>query len=363
MQGQDTCSLPDHIPPEVRPQLLALCADSPPTRGAFPIDELFIRHWCESLEDGNPLYNDEAFARAQGYRGLVVPPVSIFPATRFPFRWPWPPREGYRQLLLFEVKRLLGLPVALATESEFEFYTPVQIGDRLSISERLVSISPWKTTRLGEGCFITYANSYWNERDEKVAEQRISLFMYGRVTENADSLTTPLGYSNAIEEAIEGARTGYQPTPANMLFWEDVSEGDELPSIRMPINQTRCVFMASATRDFSPQHSNPDYAKNRAGTRDVVVNTQFNMGMVSRLATDWAGPAAQVRRVKIKMNESLGPGEEMIVAGRVARKYIQDGEHRVDIDVTISSETRTATPSEATLALPSRDEKTGDAAP
>jgi acyl dehydratase len=83
---------------------------------------------------------------------------------------------------------------------------------------------------------------------------------------------------------------------------------------------TRCVFMASATRDFSPQHSNPDYARNRSGTRDVFVNTQFNMGMVSRLATDWAGPSAIVRRVKIKMKENVCAGDDMIVTGPCAEE-------------------------------------------
>ena len=130
--------------------------------------------------------------------------------------------------------------------------------------------------------------------------------------------------------------------------------GDELPSITMPINMTRCVFMASATRDFSPQHSNPEYAKKRSKTRDVFVNTQFNMGMVSRLATDWAGPSATVRRVKIRMKENVCAGDDMIVTGRVLAKYVKDGEHRVDIDVMISNQARPATPCEATVALPTR---------
>jgi hypothetical protein len=45
-------------------------------------------------------------------------------------------------------------------------------------------------------------------------------------------LESEMGYSNAIEEAIEGAKTSYQPAIAAGLHWEDVNEGDELPSIR-----------------------------------------------------------------------------------------------------------------------------------
>ena len=354
MNSESQCQVPDYVSAQVREKLLALTEDSDRVPAPFPIDELFIRHWCETLEDGNPLYIDEEFARGKGYHGLVVPPIAIFPASRFPFRWPWPPKGGYQRIVLYEVKRLLELPVAIATDSEIEFFKAVEIGERLSLSDRLVTLSPWKTTRLGDGHFITYATSYWNERGDKVAEQRISLFMYGRGLGGQELLESEMGYSNAIEEAIEGAKTRYQPAIAEGIHWEDVNEGDELPPIRMPINMTRCVFMASATRDFSPQHSNPEYARNRSGTRDVFVNTQFNMGMVSRLVTDWAGPSATVRRVKIRMRENVCAGDDMIVTGRVLRKYLQDGEHRVDIDVMISNQERPATPCQATVALPSR---------
>lgn len=346
--------IPDYVSADTREKLLALTKDSARVPGPFPIDEFFIRHWCETLEDGNPLYIDDEFARKRGYRGLVVPPIAIFGAARFPFRWPWPPEGGYRPIVLYVVKRLLELPVAIATASEMEFFLPVQIGERVSLSDRLVNLSPWKVTRLGEGHFITYATSYWSEAGQKVAEQRVSLFMYGRGQGGQELLDAQMGYSNAIEEAIEGEKTGYQPEVADGLFWEDVHVGDELPAIRMPINMTRCVFMASATRDFSPQHSNPDYARNRSGTRDVFVNTQFNMGMVSRLATDWAGSSAIVRRVKIRMKENVCAGDDMIVTGRVTRKFVDKGEHRVDIDVMISNQERPATPCEATVALPSR---------
>ena len=182
----------------------------------------------------------------------------------------------------------------------------------------------------------------------------MTCFAYGRGTGGEQILNLKGGYSNSIEEAIDGEKTGYQPPARKQLFWEDVKEGDELPSIRMPINMTRCVYFASATRDFAPQHSNPEYAKTRSKTRDAFVNTQVNLGMVSRLATDWAGPTATVRRLKLKMKDNVCRGDDMIITGRVLKKYEKDGEHRVDIDVLISNQEQPTTPCEATVALPSR---------
>ncbi len=356
MSAESTAfTLPSDLPEDVKQQLLALGCESALEPAPFPIDELFIRHWCETMQDGNPLYLDEDFARANGLKGLMLPPAAVYSVSAMPFRWPWPPPSGAQPMLHFQLKEILDLPVALATDSETEFFLPVQVGDRIAMGSRLVSVSPWKKTRLGEGRFFVYAHSFRNDQQEKVAEQRFTIFAYGS---GGTKPSLPKGgYSNAIEEMLEGDKTSYQPAVAEGLFWKDISEGDTLPEIHMPITTTRCVMMASATRDFSPQHSNSEYAKERSGTRDVFVNTQFNMGMASRLVTDWAGPAAIVRRVKITMRKNVCAGDSMIVTGCVTRKYVQDSEHRVDIEVMIANQEEPTTPCEVTVALPSRKEQ------
>lgn len=350
----EAISLPDGLSEEIKRELMALTRETQPEPLPFPVNEQFIRHWCETLEDGNPLYIDEEYARERGLNGLMMPPLSILPMAQ-QIRWPWPPKLEPSEHILFRLKRILDLPIGIATECELEFFAPVQVGDSLTKSCHLTDFSPWKQTRLGEGHFITWADTYRNQHNDKVAEQRMTVFAYGRSAGGAQETKLAGGFSNSIEEAIEGARTGYKAVQPKEVFWEDVREGDELPSIRMPINMTRLVYLASATRDFSPQHSNPEYAKTRSKTRDAFVNTQFNMGMASRLATDWAGPSATVRRVKIKMKENVCRGDDMIVTGRVSRKYLKDGEHLVDIDILISNQERPCSPCQASIALPTRN--------
>jgi len=349
----ETLNLPDGLSEDVKRELLALANETQPEPLPFPVNEQFIRHWCETLEDGNPLYIDEEYARQQGLDGLMMPPLSILPMAQ-QIRWPWPPKVELLEHILFRLKRILSLPIGIATDCELEFFEPMQVGDRITKSCRLTNFSQWKTTRLGSGHFITWADTYRNQNNEKVAQQRMTVFAYGTDDAPVEEVKLEGGFSNSIEEAIEGSKTGYQPPEPQGLFWEDVKEGDELPSIRMPMNMTRMVYLASATRDFSPQHSNPEYAKARSNTRDAFVNTQFNMGMVSRLATDWAGPSATVRCVKIKMKENVCRGDDMIVTGRVSRKYEQDGEHLVSIDVMISNQDSPCSPAEAIIVLPSR---------
>lgn len=347
--------VPEYLPEESKARLLALTEESPSDPAPLAVDEYLIRHWCETLEDGNPLYLDRDYARSRGFDDLVAPPGSVMTTFALPFRWPWPPaeREPARHIH-YDVKELLNLPVGIIQDITIETGVPLQIGDRVSVSQRLVSISPWKKTRVGEGHFWVMDRLYRNQNGELVLRERMTAFGYGRTETPVAEGGSGGGWSPAVEEVIDGARTGYRPVAARGLCYEDVAEGDVLPPLAMPITFTRCVYLASATRDFSPQHSNPTYARERSKTKDVFVNTPFNLGMISRFLTDWAGPTATVQRIRMAMRSNVCAGDDMILTGRVTKKYLVDGEPRVDVEVTISTQDGPVSPCEATVVLPSR---------
>ncbi len=357
--SEGTDFLPEGLAPDVKQKLVALAQESAAEPAPLEVNEYLIRHWCETLEDGNPLYLDPAYARSRGLRSVVAPIGSVMTTFAMPFRWPWPPseREPARHIH-YSIKEALGLPVGIITSLEIEAHTPLQLGDRVSVSQRLVSVSPWKKTRLGEGHFWTMDRLYRNQSGELVVRERMSAFGYGR-EEGGAGAAAPApqsrgGWSPAVEEVIEGDKTGYRPPAYRDRYWEDVAEGDELPRLIMPINFTRCVYLASATRDFSPQHSNREYAQQRSKTKDVFVNTPFNVGIVSRFLTDWAGPASTVRRMTVAMRGNVCAGDDMILTGKVTRKHADGGDHLVDLEVVIATQDGPVTPCTATLALPSR---------
>jgi acyl dehydratase len=347
--------VPEDLSADAKRELQALARESEPEPAAIEVNEYLIRHWCETLEDGNPLYLDDAYARARGFRGVVAPPGSVMTTFAMPLRWPWPPggREPAPHIH-YQVKELLNLPVGIITTIEVEVGVPLQLGDRVRVSQRLVSVSPWKKTRVGEGHFWTMDRLYRNQDGALVLRERMTAFGYGRQAATPGAAASKGGWSPAVEEVIRGAETGYRPAPARDRFWEDVTEGEELPRLVMPITTTRCVYLASATRDFSPQHSNREYAQERSKTKDVFVNTPFNLGMISRFCTDWAGPRSTVRRMQMAMRDNVCAGDDMILTGRVLRRYVEAGEHRVDLEIVIATQAGPVTPCGATLALPTR---------
>ena len=140
--------VPEYLPDAIKERLIALTRESESEPAPLAVDEYLIRHWCETLEDGNPLYLDRDFARSRGFDDLVAPPGAVMTTFALPFRWPWPPaeREPARHIH-YDVKELLDLPVGIIQNIEIETGVPLQVGDRVSVSQRLVSISP-----AGRGC-------------------------------------------------------------------------------------------------------------------------------------------------------------------------------------------------------------------
>ncbi len=348
--------IPEYLSAEAQQRLRDLARESRPEAAPLEVNDYLIRHWCEMIEDGNPLYLDADYAKSRGFRSVVAPLGSVMTTFAMHFRWPWPPgdREPVRHIH-YDIKDALNLPVGIINQIEIENGVPLQVGDRVSVSQRLVSISPWKKARVGEGHFWVMDRLYRNQRGELIMRERMTAFGYGR-QEGAPPLVAggTGGWSPAVEEVIQGERTGYRPPAIHERFWEDVQEGEELPKLLMPITFTRCVYLASATRDFSPQHSNRDYAQQRSKTKDVFVNTPFSMGMVSRFLTDWAGPRSTVRRMNLTMRGNVCAGDDMILTGTVSKKHVDGGEPRVDVDIMISTQDGPVAPCKATLALPSR---------
>ena len=263
--------------------MIALTRESASEQAPLAVDEYLIRHWCETLEDGNPLYLDRDYARSRGFDHLVAPPGSVMTTFAMAFRWPWPPTEHEpARHIHYEIKELLDLPVGIINEIEIETGVPLQVGDRVSVSQRLVSISPWKKTRVGEGHFWTMDRLYRNQHEELVVRERMSAFGYGRTATPVAASGSGGGWSPAVEEMIAGERTGYRPPVPRELCYEDVTEGDELPPLVMPITFTRCHIWRRrrTTSRRSLSHSL------RALRKDVFVNTPSTRGLISRFLTD-----------------------------------------------------------------------------
>lgn len=76
--------------------------------------------------------------------------------------------------------------------------------------------------------------------------------------------------------------------------------GEQLPVLRIEATPTFVVSTALATRDFQDVHHDRDAAVAR-GSKDIFLNILTDTGLVQRYVTDWAGPAASVHGISIRL--------------------------------------------------------------
>lgn len=109
---------------------------------------------------------------------------------------------------------------------------------------------------------------------------------------------------------------------------ERAEPGDVLPELHIPLTRALIVATAMASRDYQDVHHDPGAAQER-GSQDVFMNILTTNGFVSRYVTDWAGPAAVVRSIDVRLGAPNYPGDTMVLSGSVGEV---DGS-RVRVDV------------------------------
>lgn len=139
------------------------------------------------------------------------------------------------------------------------------------------------------------------------------------------------------------------------LYWEDVQEGQELPtSYTMPITWTKLVHSVSGTRDFNPQHHDPDFCRENGYERPFIM-LNFYQGLLGRLISDWIGEEGFLSRFHMEMRKMNMLYDTMTMKGKVTRKYTEGSNHLVDADVWIENDKQgVTTPATCTVILPVR---------
>jgi acyl dehydratase len=139
-------------------------------------------------------------------------------------------------------------------------------------------------------------------------------------------------------------------------YWEDVHEGDELPTLEFPITIARLIIEAAANRDFWPLHHSSEFAR-ASGAADMYANNIFLQGMWERSAREYIGLAGVLKKLgPFRMRSFNVVGETVVVKGAVRRTWQSEGENFVEIELRSenSSGVLTVAPGPVLATLPSR---------
>jgi uncharacterized OB-fold protein/acyl dehydratase len=188
-----------------------------PSVARDPVNEPMIRHWCDALEDRNPVYTDPELAARSLHGGIVAPPTML-QAWTMPGLVSKEVREARSSAGTFAALRLLdeaGFTSVVATNSTQEYLRYLRPGDRLSAETVIEDVSEEKKTALGVGHFITQRTLYRDQRGELVASTRFRLLKF-----------RPAARASAAPPAPARPRPKPAITHDNRFFWEGVEQGE-----------------------------------------------------------------------------------------------------------------------------------------
>jgi len=152
-----------------------------PTVAPDPVNQPMIRHWAHALGDMNPVYLDPEFAENSRFGGIVSPPVMLqtwtMPAPKIEGiaeRGGVPVETGRNPAAFIEEAGFTGI---VATNSEFEIFRYLRLGEVVTSSMEIESVSDEKQTRLGPGHFVTWVTTYTCD-GEVVGRQLFRVFKF-----------------------------------------------------------------------------------------------------------------------------------------------------------------------------------------
>jgi acyl dehydratase len=140
----------------------------------------------------------------------------------------------------------------------------------------------------------------------------------------------------------------------SQVYFEDVHEGQEIPTLTEKSTSQRLVMWAAGSGDFYQIHYDKDFAQGN-NLPDRITHGALKHALLGRLLHEWAGDAGRVRRVACQYRGMDMVNEDVICHGVVKRKYQEGGQNLVELDIwTETPQGQKTTPGTGIVALPSR---------
>lgn len=129
---------------------------------AYKIEEGMIKRFARAIDDPNPLWQDEEFARKSKYGGIIAPPTFI-------------PIIGNEQIQ--QQLALLSTMSILHAATELEYHQPVREGDIITAITKISGVRE-QQGKMGKMILVTFDTSYTNQGHELVAMCRQRIIGY-----------------------------------------------------------------------------------------------------------------------------------------------------------------------------------------
>ncbi|MDE3074055.1 MAG: MaoC family dehydratase N-terminal domain-containing protein [Chloroflexota bacterium] len=330
-----------------------------------------IRHFCDGIGDPNPLYVDPEYAKKSKYGRLAAPPMFLYS--------------------VYWAAQGRGMPGIHAWHSgdDWEFHQPILEGDQFTYTNTLVDAVVKESKMAGRTVIQYHDICYYNQRGE-LAAKALDWCVRAARKQSGDTgkyaSIPPASYSPEEIEKIYADYAAEEVRGANPRYWEDVNVGDALqPVVKGPLSRrdmyawligAGSVFMRAHGNalSFLKRHNAAEMVDAKTGIPDVpeLVHMEDSraqtigipgaydygcqrISWLGNLVTNWIGDDGFLKRCRAELRRFNVVGDTQWLKGKVVKKYLENGEHLVEIDCWGENQRGEVTmPGVAIVRLPSR---------
>lgn len=135
------------------------------------------------------------------------------------------------------------------------------------------------------------------------------------------------------------------------LTWENIKEGDALPELKKKPGVTQLVKYAAGSGDFNPLHHDYNDGQSKA-IGSIIVHGRFKYAMLGELVSNWLNHNGRIKSISCQYRGMDFPGQEITVKGIVEKKWEENGEKLVEVEVWTEQEnSKPNTPGKAIVVL------------
>jgi acyl dehydratase len=321
-----------------------------------PVDVSELRRYALSVEDGNPLWFEEEYAKNTRWQGVMAAPTFMHTCgggsalhVHIPGTDDWP--HG-----------------ALYTGSEFEFYLPIRVGDKITPRSKLYDAVEKVGKFVGPMVFLTAETTFTNQNGEVVGIWRSTIAKYSTSQAQDKSTYMEEELQEMFPEGYPDMRRGERRARgANPLYYEEVAVGDEIPPLvrKLTIPQIVATADVSARIGIIMPYTMPGpgcywhYATGESwkmrGLPAPMDEGPIRAAQPSQLMTDWIGDDGWLSKLSLQVRRPIYAGDTTTWQGRVTDKRLKNNQHLVECEYRAENQRgQISTRGNATVILPSR---------
>lgn len=111
-------------------------------------------------------------------------------------------------------------------------------------------------------------------------------------------------------------------------------EGDELPPFELTPTIGQAVRFCALNWVFPEFFFDPEFARS-VGMPGAMVPGPLKLGLIYRALEAWLGDAGHIKQVRAAHRRPDLAGNPIVITGRIARLYDEDGGRRADLEIAI----------------------------